>query len=428
MRPKKCLLITSSGGGGHLEAAKAKAHELREKDTNLIIVQRDILLDWLGKPLGGLLAGCWNFAQKRGDVAFQKVMIHNMYLVGLFIWLPIFLHAFFLIYRQDVDLIIDTQPNGTSAIVTAIILAEKCKKLSRRYEKILVDLPTDKAGHYFKAVKKLRPKKRAIIHFITTKPLLQKGQTEEEFWEKHTGLPLENIIYSHFPLRPKFKNLDPLPKHESCTIAPKIPSDEEWTLIQAVLDKGHLDYDYCAPYLDITIPPNAHVSTLMLGSQPAKKATQAYVKSFIQLKTTLAMHREDLLFVFCRSHRTKKSLLNQVCDLITNLKKFPNSLTIIPLTFQDDTVIAPLFARSDATLTRSGGITSMELLSIMQGQIWIHSESKKPHDLLHGIPFWEKGNAKYLEAEKNAVIITPELFPTKAQNYFTASGLADKLA
>ncbi len=418
---KKCLIITSSGGGGHLQAAKAKAHELKEQDPSLEIIQRDILLDWLGKRLGGFLAGCWNFAQKRGDVAFQKVMIRNMHLVGLFTWMPTFFCAFFLIYFQDIDLVIDTQPNGTSAILTAFVLAEKLKNRARRYEKVLVDLPTDKAGHYFQPIKKMKAAKRKSIYLITTKPLLSDGQTEQDFWDEHTGLPIENILYSEFPLRPKFKDIDPLPKHKSCTIAPRISSDSEWQLIQSVLDKGHLDYDYCKPYLDITIPPNAYVSTLMLGSQPAKKATLSYVQSFMELKKENAPIRDDLLFVFCRSHRTKKSLLNLVCNQILQADCFSNSLTIIPLTFQDDSVIAPLFARSDATLTRSGGITSMELLSIMGGRIWIHSESKKSDQLLHGIPFWEKGNAKYLEAHKGAHIVTPSIFKNKAKSYFENS-------
>ena len=320
---KKCLIITSSGGGGHLQAAKAKAHELKEQDPHLEIIQRDILLDWLGKKIGGFLAGCWNFAQKRGDVTFQKVMIRNMHTVGLFTWLPTFLCAFFLIYLQDIDLVVDTQPNGTSAILTAFLLAEKLKKRKRRYEKVLVDLPTDKASHYFRPIKKMKAEKRRAIHLITTKPLLIDGQKETEFWQEHTGLPLDNIIYSEFPLRPKFKDLDPLPKHESCTIAPRIFSDTEWTLIKSVLDKGHLDYDYCKPYLDINIPPNAYVSTLMLGSQPAKKATQSYVQSFIELKKEYASSRDDLLFVFCRSHRSKKKPVKSSLQSDSARRGFP---------------------------------------------------------------------------------------------------------
>ena len=60
----------------------------------------------------------------------------------------------------------------------------------------------------------------------------------------------------------------------------------------------------------------------------------------------------------------------------------------------------------------------MELLHVMSGQIWIHSEVKREkvkdilsnEELLKGIPNWEAGNASYLIEKKGAKVITPWLF------------------
>ena len=70
----------------------------------------------------------------------------------------------------------------------------------------------------------------------------------------------------------------------------------------------------------------------------------------------------------------KNSLLKRMHDFVQKVDNFPMHLNIIPMCFQGDEVIAPLYYRSDATFTRSGGLTSMELLSVATGQIWIHSE------------------------------------------------------
>ena len=419
---KTCLLLTSSGGGGHLEATAAIAHELHETQPELRVIQRDILKDWMGRWFGRFLPEAWNYAQKRGNLIVQKLLCLFIPSFHILCWLPVFFNALYLLLRKNVTWIIDSQPFGGHPIFKAIRLVEKWKGVSICYEKVLVDLPTVEAGHYFVPIKKLSQKDKNRLFIHTLEPLLEEGQTEEEFWQLHTGVPLKNISYASMPLRPSFKALDlPLSKHKPITIAPRICSENEWSLLQPILKLGKLETDYCDPYLDLTIPPQAKVTTLMLGSQPAYKATQQYVKHFIDLKRN-APDRHDILFVFCR----KKNLLKNVCHQIMTVEEFPDNLTIIPLTFQDDSVIAPLIARSDATITRSGGMTTMELLTTMQGQVYVHSEAKIRNTdapveaYLKGIPYWEKGNAQYLIAKKDARITTPDQFPALANNYFIA--------
>ena len=56
----------------------------------------------------------------------------------------------------------------------------------------------------------------------------------------------------------------------------------------------------------------------------------------------------------------------------------------------------------------------MELIAVVRGQIFIHTESKKKSpskkDLLKGIPGHESGAAEYLEEKAQAKIVNPELF------------------
>lgn len=414
---KKCLLITCSGGGGHLQATAAKAHELHTHQPHIAVIQRDLLLDWIGKHPGSLFAGFWNFAQAKGKVSIQKILVWWQSKFDVLFRVPVFIRLFFLILKEHIDYIIDTQPLCTSAIIKAVRLAQAIQNRQIRYEKVLVDLPTDKATHYFKPIKNLSEKERSLIHLYTTEPLLESHASEELFWKNHTNLPLANIIYADFPLRPTFKSFDePLPKHKELSIAARIPTTETWECIKPVLSKGTIECDYCPPYLDITIPAHAHLALLMLGSRPAEKATLNYVQEYIRFKQNHPNDLHDVLFVFCRKqHNLASSLLGRLCQSILSLPEFPKNLSIVPLTYQDDAVIAPLFARADASITRSGGITSMELLALMEGQIMIHSETKANaatslEQLLKGIPAWEKGNARYLQAKKNALIVTPETF------------------
>ncbi len=92
--------------------------------------------------------------------------------------------------------------------------------------------------------------------------------------------------------------------------------------------------------------------------------------------------------------------------------------------FQSDDVIATLYYRSDATFTRAGGLTAMELMSVAQGHIWIHSEIRHGNNddekLGRGMPIWEKGNANYLQQKKGAQFITPETFIDRCHPYFLA--------
>jgi hypothetical protein len=214
----------------------------------------------------------------------------------------------------------------------------------------------------------------------------------------------------------KYQNLER--KHEPMILKTRYRNLEEWELIEKTIRRGTPQFQKNDAEIEFLILPETLVCTILLGSQPANDATFNYVKKFIEIVKNKDC--QDIfihLFVFCANHQPQQlSLFKRVADFIYNWSDYPDSLTVIPMSFQGDDVIAPLFFRSDITCTRSGGQTAMELMSAGRGKIWVHSEAKKDNgiltneELLQGIPGWESANASYLQHVKNAEIVTPETF------------------
>ena len=416
-KAKKLLLITSSGGGGHLQAAKAKASKALSDEPQTIIIEKDILIDCVGKHFGKAFNSLWNFCQKKGNLSVLKFLSKSIPRADCVLWVHIFSRILYTIIKEDVDQIIDTQPVGTSAIIKAIKCGRKLTRKPLKLEKILTELPTDKVIHFFQPIKSLSPQDRLLIKLISTAPLLYENQTNEAFWQTNCGLSEKDICYESFPLRSAFKTHTDKPQiNNNIKIAIKVSSSEEKMLISNTINKGTLNAEIFLDKIDVTIDSTDLVSTILLGSHPAEEATVNYVKNFIKMTKSTRRH---LLFVFCNHHsENKNSLLKRIHDLVDEIKDYPTSLNIIPMCFQGDKVIAPLYHRSDATFTRSGGLTSMELMLVAKGQIWIHSESTGKENLSIGMPIWEKGNALYLQNKKGAQFISPETFPELCASYF----------
>lgn len=424
-KKKKLLLITSSGGGGHLQAAKAQAVKALSEDPQITVIEKDIFLDFLSKPMGKAFVFLWNYSQKRGKVKFLMFLLKNIptadFLFGTFI----FVQVLYLILKEGVDQIIDTQPMGTSAIIKAIKIAQKLTGRPLKLEKIVTELPTDNVVHFFKPIKKLSPHDRSFIKLITTIPLLRENQTADAFWKKNCGLSEKEVCYESFPLRPSFAKYIQAEKNHPLRMEIKIhvnPGEEKF-LIADTMKKGTLRSEIYREKIAIVIEPTDKVSTILLGSQPTEEATLKYVKKYIEIMTRTGIEERHLLFVFCNSHHEhRNSLLKRVHTLVQKVENYPENLNIIPMCFQSDDVIASLYYRSDATFTRSGGLTAMELMSVAQGQIWIHSETRHGtidgETLEKGMPIWERGNASYLQEKKGARFITPETFFDGCIPYF----------
>ncbi len=425
----RCLILTLTGGSGHIQAAHAKKAELTRNHSHVKIYSADVMTDWLGPKTGNFFTGKWNRAQRRGDLISLEFYTLGQRFVDSMLWIPLFISALRFLSVNKISWIIDTQNMGMGPIIKAIRLIHYLSGRKISYEKIITDLPTKRATHFFGPVSRLSKKDRTYITLVTTKPLLETNDTEEAFWKESCKLPISRVRYENLPLRPSFKKFSSLDRSLPLDLDFQVANQKEFSLIEKALSFGSLKPTKTSKGIKLTISPKDKVSVLMLGANPHAEAILEYIKHFISIiKEKHYINRKDHLFVFCmESHSDKQSLLTQIIQLIESTTNFPSSLTIVPLSYQNDEIIAPLYHRSDATFTRSGGLTSMEILSACQGHVWVHKGTpprRLPKIFLRcktireGMPPWEKGNADYLKAKKGALFITPDSFLSLSSSYF----------
>lgn len=423
--PPTILIITSSGGAGHLQAAVAEKMRVLEKYPGARIIEQDVLMDWGGKRFGTYCKNRWNDAQTSGDILELERLVYLQPVIEKLMFMPIFVALFRLLMKEPIDRIIDTQPIGTSPILKAIKAARTILKKPLILEKMVTELPTEAAAHFFRPIKNLSKEERKLLRLITTIPLTEEGQSEDLFWKDTCGIDRDSVHYERLPLRPSFNKYQKDQRSkESFDLLLPLQNGKEIELVLKTLKKGSATYQLKHQGLKVSIQPEDQVSVLMLGSHPDEKALLFYAKEFIKVSQEKRyMKRKDLLFIFCCNN---KNLQEQIVDIVTSEKDYPSSLSIFPLSFQKDDVIAPLFFRSNATFTKSGGLTSMELLSVCEGKIWIHKADpiqkmrilRKPKENHFGMPPWENGNALYLKAKKGADFISPATFREISEPFF----------
>ena len=425
---RNLLIITSSAGGGLLQAAIAQEQQAKAENAQIQIVKRDVLKDWLWRWLGEFSIQSWNIAQKKGNVKLQKALVSFHWLFDYIAWPSVFFHTLRVLFKEDIDRVIDTQTTSTSAIIKAIRIFNKKRSKQIVLEKVVVDLPTKKATHFFRPIRILSKNDKKHLKLRTIPPLLEEGQTSEEFWLTHCGVPESEICYEDVNVRQSFRNFQAKPRSASMTdLCLRFKNSEELHLMQKTWERGNIQGTVEEDFVRFNIPENARVITILLGSQPARAATVNYVKNFIQIVQELHQGSPPVyLFVFCADHRPgSRSLLCEVAEAVEESKEYSSLLSVIPFSFQDDDAIAPLFHRSDATCSRSGGGTAMELMAVSTGEIWIHSEAKKKSgdlslkQLLSGIPVWESESALYLVNLFGAELVTPETFSSNAFRLLT---------
>src|SRR5205823_5788938 len=96
--------------------------------------------------------------QRTGNMMLLEVCVSGQRFADKLIWVPVFCSALSTLLREEVDCIVDTQLLGTSAILKAIRLIHRLKGKTIILEKVITDLPTESANHFFHPIKKLSEK------------------------------------------------------------------------------------------------------------------------------------------------------------------------------------------------------------------------------------------------------------------------------
>jgi UDP-N-acetylglucosamine:LPS N-acetylglucosamine transferase len=415
--PNKVLILTASGGGGLLTAAIAKEQEAKRNNPNAKVITYDIMKE---SHIGRMGVKLYNTLQRKGDV-FWLVRLTNLQKYFESIFSP---GAFFTVlttlFKHNIDHIIDTQPLSATAIIRAIKLYNKIKKKNVILEKIIVDYPTKYCDHFFRNIRNLSKRNKKLVKIVCLSPLLDPGQTHEQFWHKHTRMSMENISYNGYPIREafiKYKGKE-LNKDEPYPVLIRTKNDLEKDYVLANLKRTDSKYSSNNNDIHISLDHCDKMVTILLGAQPAFSGTFDYVKQFYEVSKGLKSNIRYFMFVYCDGSRIKKkNLFVEICKFIKNEKNYPKNIVIVPMSYQNDDVIASLFFRSNVTITRSGGQTGIEIMEVSKGANFIHSEIKNKlnmsitqEDLLKGILKWEGGNALLIQQRTGAEFITPHLF------------------
>lgn len=421
MRHPNILLITSSGGSGHLIAAKAIKQSLENGPEPKVVLEQDVSKDWLGNFFGQIFISIWNTSQINGWIFMQEFLSTIHPLTYIFFTPSIFFHCFRLLIQYNFERVIDDQVLGTKAITNAVRLYNWLKKKNIKVEKVLTDLPTDYTAHFFAEIKTLNRFERTSIEIYAQDPLLY-GEMPQIFWKRKTGLPIEQIHIVPPPLRKAFMNP---PVNNSQPIDIDLCIDSEAAKLRLI--KASQIHTHPPVFFEdkgrVQIQPQDLVFTIMLGSHPSKCALYDYIEGFYNLVDS---KEGPIVHVFILSQTGKwieKGLVDDIVSQIISHPLAPKRLRIYPISKQDDEVVSRLFNRSNATITRSSGITTMELIQASRGDIWIHQEP--PRSFLgfrhHGMVIWEYGNALYLNQKRGARFVSPQFFEQAFRFYFKES-------
>jgi hypothetical protein len=441
-----CLILGNAAGGGHIQAVNAIHQTLKSTQSKAKVITIEILTGVLGKALGNLSSKVWNDSQKKERIYILNLGFKLHALLDVLMSATTFFHVVFWLWKNDINKVINLQPMAGLAIIHAVRVMNFANRFFHgnkpkiTVSMIVTELPNVNTKNFFTPIKRYTKYDREIFELITAKPLLEKGETEEEFWQKNTGLALSKgeVKYDEFPIRPEFIKLKNTQSNIIDHLQIKVSNAEEIDFIKQCMDLPDLKVTLNAHnnnVIELPLANDDQVFALMLGSQISATPTLDYVKNMIALaKQAPNKNKKHYFFVFCGAHTPgKNSLLKQVRDLILEAKtndNYPKNLMVLPISFQDSSQIAPLLARCKASITRSGGITAMEVHSLVKGKAFIHLARKQQlepdqqlseQDLVKGMPIWERGNFKYLEATKGAELIAPQLVSRAFGQFFEVS-------
>jgi len=405
----KVLVITTSGGAGILQAAKAKAEELKDADPDVKIIQKDLMLDFVGKKIGLPGVALYNKTQQDGKVLLLQFLFNMRSLIDVFLWMKIFYSVSRILFKENIERVIDMQPVGTAAVIRAIRFFNMIRGKNLFMEKFFVDLPSKKNTHYFHGIKKLSNKNRKYLRVFTIKPFVEQGESYQQFWKKYCNLDESHITYYQYPLRSGFKPYIGKEKKGEVDIDITVKNLQEKLLIEKTASLGTIPIENRENVLRFHVGKEDRVYVIMLGSQPSRDATFNYVNNFMHLvQQKFSKDKKYHLFVFCADYEnSKRDLFTRIYNHLSQEKNYPTNFNVIPISFQQDSIIAALYNRSDLTITRSGGQTVMELIEVAHGHCWVHSEAKDEEDIFSGLPSWEAGNVFYLNEIKKGQITTP---------------------
>lgn len=479
----KALILESSGGSAHKNLAEIISQILSEAGVPWDKI--DILNSpcTFSNQIGEHFAEMWNNSQKNGEIKKQMIFFNLIELSSFLFYVPSYNYILKLLNPEDgvsfgeyPDRVILTSPMFIPGICDAVIETNK-NRTQNNFPPITIDLymtelPADNNPFYVN-LKILNSTQASIITLYSMPPLESDVKTYgsvNNYWKEKTGHDLKIInkclVKKGYLSEELNSPSNHLPKpHTSVEIKLKAQNQKEKSYVLSHTDIFNLETTNNEITYKIPVNENDQVGLIMLGSVPTAKTIFDYVEQAKKYKMRRNDNKEKTyLFIACGNKDL--DLYAKVVGSIGNgngkgkSDKLidSNNFIIIPFTGQD---VQYIFARADFTITRSGGMTSQEILLLKKRsgddkKIFIHGETNHngspnyySHQLLakkiikgevgfgfevggefsrknleqeeliktydqyiyEGMPIWEAGNSHYLHDQVGAKNITPELFP-----------------
>ncbi len=377
------LLFWARSGGGHRTAMQAiKQQKQIEYNNDLTAHDVDVTGPKMLGFLGDWAVNAWDSAQASGNISYLERHAWWGWLAEIIMYPIVYFRTKWLLQSLAVEpeFVVSTQAFCINAIVSAMRTVNHERGWNMHMDVYLTDMPSKKASHFFPSVKKLS-NDDSLCQMVTLhapKPFIKPNETEDAFWQKYVG-KVKVITPDKFPIRQAFLNTENLKN----------------ALLQPSLDLPFVLNREDEGPINTHIKQEDKLAFLMLGSVPTNESVHEWLKEFVSASKEGAQKgRVHHFFIYCGFPGS--ALWQSVKAKVEELKsqgKIPDNCNIVPFTNQQDPAIALLMARSDLSITRSGGITSMELYHLAMSDIprrankktLIHSEGlfhpkKEPQD------------------------------------------------
>lgn len=429
-KPKKYLILTSSGGGGHVNAAQARKSELNAlgiPDAQIDIIDLMGLYQGVGasnagKPwvptysffdLDPVFSGKsntaqWDEAQREGtEEAVRKLegLVELQPFAEKLQASDVERNLSKYLEENDVQAVYNTQALSTPAICQAVVkYNEAHEKTPLSITTTVTDLITHRAEHFLSSLQKLTPAQQKVLTMeIATAPMTDPGETETQFLDRY-GIPeglfvpkaklgrLDEEVYRAETTAGKYT----LPVKKEVLELPK-PEDKDKIVIKANKSNDDAEFKYLSTQLgrntaaDATVDveikksPNDKLITITMGSQGSNTVLE-YMDSFKeQLLHNPPAGKGDIYLCIAAGKSGSGSLYEKVkSHAAAIMDELPpevrSRVKILPLAFQDGKHMASLLNNSDVLITRSGGMSAMEAVQTHgrnpNRQVFVHSEAK----------------------------------------------------
>jgi len=415
------VFFWARSGGGHRTAKEGvkqqKIKEAREQGKTFRVqedldITGDRVLSSIKLPfvggLGDIGVKQWDEAQKKGDLKFLE-RYASWGWIGEIIFYPlVYFKVKWLLQDLKVqpEFVVSTQAFCLNAIMRAMQTVNKEKSWNMHMHVYLTDMPSKKAIHFFPSIRKVTDDNdlSKLITLHAPPPLRKPGQTEADekaFWTKHCG-KINVITNEQFPIREAFLDTGKLRRRLEAPIVDvqiKVNEASEKELLTQAMARG-ATHEVADNQVTYKIRDKDKLGFLMLGSQPTTQSVLNWLHTMVQQGQNAPIRPDDdtqrYFFLYCgvpHTQETRNPLFDEVTATIKKYKdagKLPPNFNIVPFTNQDADEIALLMARSDLSITRSGGATTMELLQLHQADLpkrpnkltLIHSEALQAKDLV----------------------------------------------